>query len=60
MSEKKKVCMLCGKESVESICEACKGNVQGEAAHRKQRIEKQVKSGADAETDRRIKKQLED
>ena len=31
MTEKKKVCMLCGKPSDTSICDACKANVQGEA-----------------------------
>ncbi|MEM7007861.1 MAG: hypothetical protein AAF462_01870 [Thermodesulfobacteriota bacterium] len=60
MSEKKqKVCMLCGKPSEDSICDECKSNVQGEAAHRKQKIEKQVKVGSEVEKDKIVKKELE-
>jgi len=40
MSERKKVCMLCGKPSEESICETCKNNVQGEALKKKKHMEK--------------------
>jgi|GEM_PF-762523 len=58
MSEKQKKCMLCGMPSEESICESCKSNVQGEAAHKKQNMEKQVKSSSEADIDKRIKKQM--
>jgi len=59
MTEKQKKCMLCGKASVESICESCKSNVQGEAAHKKQKMEKQVKSNSEAEKDKLVKKQMD-
>lgn len=59
MAEKKKVCMLCGKDSEESICESCKSNVQGEAAYKKQKMEKQVKVGSEVEKDKIVKKHLE-
>ena len=59
MSEKQKKCMLCGMPSQDSICENCKSNVQGEAAHKKQNVEKKVKSSSEADIDRRIKKQIE-
>ncbi len=58
MSEKQKKCMLCGMPSEESICESCKSNVQGEATHMKQKMEKQVKSGSEADIDKIIKKQM--
>lgn len=51
-TEKKKVCMLCGKPSDVSICDACKAQVQGEAAGEKQRIEKQVRVDSEVEADR--------
>jgi hypothetical protein len=59
MPDKQKKCMLCGMPSVESICESCKSNVQGEAAHKKQKMEKQVKSSSEADIDKRIKKQMD-
>ena len=59
MAEKQKKCMLCGMPSEESICESCKSNVQGEAAHRKQKMEKQVKVGSDVEKDKIVKKHLD-
>lgn len=59
MSEKQKKCMLCGKASDDSICESCKSNVQGEAAHKKQKIEKQVKAGSEVEKDKLVKKHLD-
>jgi len=59
MTEKKKVCMLCGKPSGESICESCKSKVQGEAAHNKQKMEKQVKVGSEVEKDKIVKKHLD-
>ena len=58
MSEKQKKCMLCGKPSPESICESCKSNVQGEAAHKKQKMEKQVRVGSEIEKDKIVKKRL--
>ncbi|MCH7950134.1 MAG: hypothetical protein IH823_04775 [Candidatus Dadabacteria bacterium] len=59
MTEKKKVCMLCGKPSEESICESCKSNVQGEAAHKKQKMEKHVKVGSEVEKDRIVRKHID-
>ena len=56
MTEKKKVCMICGKPSESSICETCKAQIQGEAAGEKQRIEKQVRVGSEVEKDRLVKK----
>lgn len=58
MSEKQKKCMLCGIPSEDSICDACKNNVQGEAAHKKQKMEKQAKSGSEVEADKMVKKQM--
>ncbi len=45
MSEEKKVkhCMLCGKPSDLSICEACQARVQGEALEKKHEVEKKGK-----------------
>ena len=60
MSEKQKKCMLCGMPSEESICESCKSNVQGEAAHKKQKMEKQVKVGSEIEKDKIVKKHLDE
>jgi hypothetical protein len=59
MTEKKKVCMICGKPSETSICESCKAHIQGEAAGEKQKAEKQVLVGSEVEKDRRVKSQLE-
>lgn len=59
MTEKKKVCMICGKPSEASICETCKAHIQGEAAGEKQRAEEQVPVGSEVEKDRRVKKQME-
>lgn len=36
----KSVCMLCGKPSVKSICDACAQRVQGEQYSRKKKEEK--------------------
>jgi hypothetical protein len=58
MSGKKKVCMICGKPSEASICDECKAKIQGEAAGEKQKIEKQVKVGAEVEKDKIAKKQI--
>ncbi len=58
MTEKKKVCMICGKPSESSICDECKAKIQGEAAGEKQKIEKQVKVGSEVEKDRIVKKQM--
>lgn len=56
MTEKKKsLCMVCAKPSETSICDACKKQIQGEAADKKQKIEKQVKVGSDVIKDRASK-----
>lgn len=41
---KKKFCSVCGEPSPDIICERCKAKIQGEAVHKKQQIEKEVKS----------------
>lgn len=56
MTEKKKVCMLCGKPSEASICESCKAQVQGEAAEKKIKVEKKVMVGSEVEKDKIVKK----
>ncbi|MEE9253207.1 MAG: hypothetical protein V3U74_07670 [Thermodesulfobacteriota bacterium] len=48
VTEKKKVCMVCGKPSEASICDSCKANIQGEALDRKQKVNKKVKIEPDA------------
>ncbi|MGH7901990.1 MAG: hypothetical protein ACRENZ_09660 [Thermodesulfobacteriota bacterium] len=55
MSEKKKVCMICGKPSDVSICDTCKAQIQGEALDKKQKIEKDVRIGEEVEKERIIK-----
>jgi hypothetical protein len=55
MSEKKKVCMICGKPSEVSICDACKAQIQGEAIDKKKKMEKDVRVGEEIEKDRKIK-----
>lgn len=40
-TEKKKTCMICGKPSVDMICESCKVKIQAEAVEKKQEIEKE-------------------
>ena len=52
MPEKEKKCMLCGKPSRESICEACKAKVQGEAAEKKIKIDKSVETHLEKEADK--------
>lgn len=39
-TERKPVCMLCGKPSVKSICDACAQRVQGEQLGKKVKHEK--------------------
>lgn len=56
MPEKKKVCMICGMPSESSICESCKAGIQGEAAEKKIKVEKQVMIGSEVEKDRIVKK----
>ncbi|HSE83262.1 MAG TPA: hypothetical protein VLB01_01790 [Thermodesulfobacteriota bacterium] len=56
MTEKKRVCMICGRLSEVSICDACKASVQGEVQERKQRVEKEVRVGQEAEIEKRKKK----
>lgn len=60
MTEKKKVCMLCGKPSDASICDACKANVQGEALGEKKKIEKKVSVVSEVDRDRLTRKRKED
>ncbi len=59
MTEKKKVCMICGKPSEASICDECKAKIQGEAVGEKQKVEKQVKVGSEVEKDKIVKKRME-
>jgi len=59
MTDKKKVCMICGKQSEASICDECKAKIQGEAVGEKQKMEKQVKVGSEVEKDRIVKKRME-
>lgn len=42
MTEKVKKCMICAKPSEETICEACKANIQGESLDKKMKVEKKV------------------
>jgi len=56
MSEKNKVCMVCGKPSEVSICDACKAQIQGEALDKKQRVEKKVRVGPEVEKDRQVRR----
>ncbi len=60
MTEKKKVCMLCGKPSDASICDACKANVQGEALGEKKKVEKQASVVSEVDKDRLTRKRKED
>ena len=53
MAEKKRGCMICGRPSEVSICESCKASVQGEVLERKQRVEKEVRVGQEAEIEKR-------
>ncbi|MEQ9619516.1 MAG: hypothetical protein RIG61_10125 [Deltaproteobacteria bacterium] len=56
MTEKKRVCMICGKPSEASICESCKAQIQGEAAEKKIKAEKQAAVGSEVEKDKIVKK----
>ena len=56
MAEKKRVCMICGRPSEVSICESCTASVQGEVLERKQRVEKEVRVGQEAEIEKRKKR----
>jgi len=55
MTEKKKLCMVCAKPSEASICDSCKAQIQGEAADKKQKMEKAVRVGSEVEKDKRTK-----
>lgn len=55
MAEKKKVCMICGKPSLVSICESCKAGVQGEALGKKMKVEREVKLPPDPEKEKHEK-----
>ncbi len=37
---KKKVCMICGKPSAKTICDACADKLRGEALNKKKKEEK--------------------
>lgn len=52
--DNKKVCMMCGKPSIDSICENCKANVQAEAVGEKQKIEKSVQVGDKVIADKKV------
>jgi predicted amidophosphoribosyltransferase len=41
---KHKYCNACGEPATDIICRSCQAKIQGEAAHRKQQIEKQAKT----------------
>jgi predicted amidophosphoribosyltransferase len=41
---KGKFCSVCGEPAPDIICERCQAKIQGEAAHKKQRIEREVKT----------------
>jgi predicted amidophosphoribosyltransferase len=41
---KKQYCSVCGEPAADIICPACKAKIQGEAAHKKQQIEKEGKT----------------
>ncbi len=53
MSEKKRVCMICGKPSEVSICDSCKAQIQGEAIDKKQKIEREVRIGPEMGKDKK-------
>ncbi len=57
MSEKKRVCMICGKPSEVSICDACKAQIQGEAIDKKQKIEREVRIGPEVEKEKKKKRE---
>jgi predicted amidophosphoribosyltransferase len=37
-------CSVCGEPAPDIICERCRAKIQGEAAHKKQQIEKEVRT----------------
>jgi predicted amidophosphoribosyltransferase len=39
-----KHCSVCGEPATDIICQSCQAKIQGEAAHRKQQIEKEAKT----------------
>jgi len=44
MEERKKRCTVCGKEvpGTDTICEACKARIRGEAVHQRDEIKKEA------------------
>lgn len=52
--ERKEVCMICGKESKDIICNNCQARVQGDAVEGKKRSEKGVNVGGDVIADRTV------
>ena len=57
MTEKKSVCMICGKLSEVSICDSCKAQIQGEAIDKKQKIDREVRIGQEMEKEKKKKKE---
>ncbi len=55
MTTKSKTCMVCAKPSDNTICDACKAQIQGEAADKKIKIEKKVQVGSEVEKDKVVK-----
>jgi hypothetical protein len=53
MSEKRRVCMVCGKPSEVSICDTCKARIQGEAIDKKQKIEREVRIDPEVEKEKK-------
>ncbi len=56
MTEKKRVCMICGKPSEVSICDPCKAKIQGEAVDKKQKIEREVRIEPKVEKEKKEQK----
>lgn len=53
-NKRKEVCMMCGKESKEIICEKCEARVRGEAVANKKKMEKGVNVGGEVLADRAV------
>lgn len=43
--QKEKRCNICGKKSLETICDACKDKIQAEAFYKKRKKEKEDHGG---------------
>ncbi|HEX3034917.1 MAG TPA: hypothetical protein VHT73_07245 [Thermodesulfobacteriota bacterium] len=57
MTERKRVCMICGKPFEFPICETCKAHIRGEALEKKLRIEDAVRVGQEIEIKRRKRRE---